>query len=603
MKILLAHNLWADSARSYFDRIISSELPDGVSVTPFVATPNAPASRLSWAELDRRNFFKDKKLMRYRDSLIEAASGADVFWLYNGANFHPDWLALLPKDQLKVFSCFDDPESTHELSASVAPYFDMCLIGNIATLPLYQSVGCKDVHWIPIFPNSLFPVFSKKEFFSQSREHDLIFFGERVSSFRKDRLEILATNFPDGKFHGRGWPAGYINDIARLDYYKNAKIGINIHNSIGPVNSRLFELPGFGTLQICDNKCRLGQIFDLDTEVIGFDTITEAVDLINFYLQPQNELKRLNIAWNGYQKATSCYSHKAIWEKAVNLFSNFDKKQSKNVELPENYLNDIKTEGKKVLFDCSLLYQDVKRVLRTASKHNPQPPILNKDTILSWTARELAPSYLPNDEYGACNFDAKSKRVVDGGHWEWPNMVALNWLVASVVGNSKKILEVGSGTGCFAYEAGADPKRQIICFEADSKARAWAERYRSRPNVVYTDGLLSDVTDDYDLTVAIDVVEHLSNYSSFLNSCSRVSRKSIFTTPNRFREDPPRITPLYEQHVQEWSAGEFYWTLKSFWKYVYLLGMPNPYVPICRPIDVNSSDSQIIAVCSHEELL
>ena len=62
----------------------------------------------------------------------------------------------------------------------------------------------------------------------------------------------------------------------------------------------------------------------------------------------------------------------------------------------------------------------------------------------------------------------------------WPNMIAQNWAVATLVGNAQRIVELGGGTGCFAYEASADPKRFILCSDLDKGAIDWAKKNRSR---------------------------------------------------------------------------------------------------------------------------
>ena len=69
------------------------------------------------------------------------------------------------------------------------------------------------------------------------------------------------------------------------------------------------------------------------------------------------------------------------------------------------------------------------------------------------------------------------------------------------------------------------------------------------------------------------------------------------TTPNRFRETAPKLRPEYPQHVREWSAGEFYYTLKAYWDKVALYAMPDVYIPVLEPIDINSTLTPLIAMC------
>ena len=74
-------------------------------------------------------------------------------------------------------------------------------------------------------------------------------------------------------------------------------------------------LPANGIMQLCDNKAYLGKIFELDKEVVGFETIDEAIDLTRYYLAHDEE--RRQIAAAGWEKATKEYNEIAVFEKAV----------------------------------------------------------------------------------------------------------------------------------------------------------------------------------------------------------------------------------------------------------------------------------------------
>ncbi len=63
---------------------------------------------------------------------------------------------------------------------------------------------------------------------------------------------------------------------------QRTRVGINIHNSTGPINFRTFYLPANGVLQICDNKSHLGRIFELGREVVGYQEIAEAIELCRY---------------------------------------------------------------------------------------------------------------------------------------------------------------------------------------------------------------------------------------------------------------------------------------------------------------------------------
>lgn len=208
--------------------------------------------------------------------------------------------------------------------------------------------------------------------------------------------------------------------------------------------------------------------------------------------------------------------------------------------------------------------------------------------------------YVENPEKGAANLKLKLERQASGGPFEWPNIVAANRAVVGLLGNARSILELGGGTGCFAWEASTDPRRRIVCSEYDRMAHDWALENRSRPNIRYVNGLVDLSEGPFDLVVAIDVIEHLRDFVGFLQFCCKCAPRAILTTPNRQRgaQSDHAGPPQYIYHVREWSAGEFYWVLRCFYRSVKLYAMPDVNVPGVKPIIITSRMTPLIADCS-----
>lgn len=106
-----------------------------------------------------------------------------------------------------------------------------------------------------------------------------------------------------------------VSDKEILEAYRRARIGINLHNSTGPINFRTYTLPANGLMQICDNKYFLGQIFDLGREVIGYSEIEEVPDLVQFYLA--NDEARIRIATAGYERVHHDYNEVSVWQRQM----------------------------------------------------------------------------------------------------------------------------------------------------------------------------------------------------------------------------------------------------------------------------------------------
>jgi len=228
-------------------------------------------------------------------------------------------------------------------------------------------------------------------------------------------------------------------------------------------------------------------------------------------------------------------------------------------------------------------------------------------------------NYQERPEVGAVNFEVKTQRQTAGGYFEQPLIVLLNRGVTSLIEeNEKSILEIGSGTGLFAYETAKDLTRKIVASEFNNGAREWSMSHRSRNNIQYCQYPLSKFScDEFDLVVTIEVIEHLDNYSSFLNDLSLVAPTLIVTTPNKNRSpfDSIENTPMYGEHCREWTAGEFYWVLRCFFDQVDLYTIPdlkkqinnlklnNTYIPQVSGCGILTKEHILIARCQRPSRL
>jgi len=290
----------------------------GFDVEGFCLTLDPPGPCLNFKNLDRRWRYGDRKLLRMYEMLEHALEGKDVFINGPGINLHPEFVASLPV--YTVFQCFDDPENSHNLSRPVAASYDLCLVGNIAEVETYRSWGVKAAEWSPmgLQPTIYNPDLTYEMILSGERGIDLFMMCDRLSPWRRERLDRLSTAFPDAHFFGRGWPRGYLPNDQEIAWLQRSKIGPNLHNSTGPINYRTFYLPANGVMQICDNKSHLAAIYELGTEAVGFDTVDECIDLCRYYLVHDDE--RRQIAANGWKRAVTDYTENAVFSRNVILF-------------------------------------------------------------------------------------------------------------------------------------------------------------------------------------------------------------------------------------------------------------------------------------------
>jgi len=601
LRILLAHVVHSPEVGGWYRRVAEAA-GEGIDVRCFCVTLRPPGPRLGFLELDRRWKRRDPELFAMYRELQAAAEDRDVLLLYNGANIHPEFLACLPT--FNVYCCFDDPESSRDLSAPVAPSFDAVFYGNVASRFQYESWGCRRLAWLPIFtsPTDV----------PDREEGERLILAERTievslvceaNRHRRKRLAALARAFPGARCHGSGWSAGRIGEKEIHDLYARTKIGWNVHNSTGPINRRLFTLPGFGVLQICDNKTGLGQIFRLDREAVGFDTIPEAIEKTRYYLDREED--RREIARNGWLRYWEEYHAGAVWNRIAQQVTSWMADPGVDRNRPVLHLPSGRPSGGESA--AGKAREGLRRVAeagrvllgRHGTGGNPAPEAevprraLDERHILG----EEVFAYRENP--GMPGVNLARERLARGEPFEWPNMLALNWAVTSLIGDARTIVEIGSGTGAFARFAALDPRRSLHCFEEDDFAREWAEKNRASPNVSYFRTYEGNLKNPYDLLVAVDVVEHATDLNGFLSFCAGLAPRAVFTTPNRTAVRGPGDSgpPAYPPHVREFDAGEFYWILRLLYGEVHLYHMPDVNVPWLEPMTIGETGTPIVAHC------
>jgi len=289
----------------------------GFDVEGFCLTLNPPGPHLTFRELDARWRRGDRELLSMYERLEERLQGCDVLLNGAGINLHPEFVERL--GVFTVFQCFDDPESSAILSKPVAAAYDLCLVGNVAEVETYRSWGVRRAEWVPmgLMPGTYDPTLRQEDILEGRRDIDVLMLIDRLSPPRRARMDQMARAFPDGHFYGRGWPRGYLPVGEELAMLRRAKIGPNFHNSTGPINLRLFQLPANGVMQISDNKSHLGTVYELDKEVVGFDTVEECIDLCRYYLA--HDRQRREIAAAGWRRALCDYNEAAAFAWRVRV--------------------------------------------------------------------------------------------------------------------------------------------------------------------------------------------------------------------------------------------------------------------------------------------
>ena len=272
-------------------------------------------------KLDQKWRTQSADLMSRYGELAEKLRDVDVLIAAGGSMLHPEFLRQL--STFNVFLCADDPESSAVLSQPVAAAFDFCCVANIACVNDYVRWGVRHAAWLPhpVFAHVIDRTITEERLLTGTREVDLVMCCERIYgvSDRAQRLERLYREFPQAILRGKGWAGGFISEGELLGLYRRARIGWNLHNSIGPANTRMMMLPALGVMQICDCSENLGKVFKLGEEVIGFDTMDECVDATRYYLAHEDE--RCRVALAGWKRVLADYTEEKWWHRLLNYIA------------------------------------------------------------------------------------------------------------------------------------------------------------------------------------------------------------------------------------------------------------------------------------------
>ena len=80
----------------------------------------------------------------------------------------------------------------------------------------------------------------------------------------------------------------------------------------------MYEATGIGTLLLTDNKKNLSEIFIPGIEVIAYDSVADAIEKANYYLQ--NEEERIIIAKKGQQRTHENYNYIKTVSRMIEYF-------------------------------------------------------------------------------------------------------------------------------------------------------------------------------------------------------------------------------------------------------------------------------------------
>src|SRR3989475_12692029 len=223
---------------------------------------------------------------------------------------------------------FDDEWRFSSYSKYWIPYLDYCVTNAISVAPTYRQLGARVIQTVP---NS--GVAIDVDWAHLEEGYDLAFVGSTRTADRRRYLDEFRINNTPVNVFGEGH-GGYVPFERMLDIFRTSRINLNFSKAgsypwVRQIKGRVFQVCLAGGFLLTEYAPGIEKYFELDKEVVCFDSAKEVVDKVRYYLNHEEE--RRVIARAGWERATreytSCCMVAKVFEEVEENFVKGDKNQ------------------------------------------------------------------------------------------------------------------------------------------------------------------------------------------------------------------------------------------------------------------------------------
>lgn len=157
----------------------------------------------------------------------------------------------------------------------------------------------------------------------------LYYLLEISKKLRLEKLTDRISVFGYGRSYIKGYSAKLLESnnpprygIDMYNLFNMSKIVLNIHIGIAGEyagNMRLFEVTGIGSCLLTDNKRNMSELFDVDKEVVVYDSPEDCINKIKWLLD--NEEERIRIARAGQKKTLESHTVEARCKSIIDIIN------------------------------------------------------------------------------------------------------------------------------------------------------------------------------------------------------------------------------------------------------------------------------------------
>ncbi len=279
-------------------------------------------------------FYEDYTYENLQKRIIETANNRKpdcIFTILQKEQISIETLNILKKQNFFTVNFFgDDQWRFDNWSSKFAPYYSVCITTDKFSIDKYKAIGQHNVirsQWASLD--------SQVSYEKIDYQYDVSFIGG-INPYRKWFVKELSKRGIKVHCFGNGWNNGRVTYKEMEEIFLTSKINLNISNSTNydmryiisslraflstvksiikggknssQIKARNFEIPVQGGFQLTDYVPTIEDYFDIGKELICYNNIDEAENLINYYLKHENE--RENIKILGIKKARENHTFK-----------------------------------------------------------------------------------------------------------------------------------------------------------------------------------------------------------------------------------------------------------------------------------------------------
>lgn len=429
-----------------------------------------------------------------------------------------------------------------------------------ALIKQYEELGVRNTGfwWVGTDPDIFYPR-------ERGKTYDIAFMANNYSTDawgeHNPRLELVNAIVGKGfnlHIFGNNWeylshlPNVHIHPFVDLEKFAKAcsaakiTLGINAVNNVRMYASwrRTLNSMASGAFHLAHYVPGLEDVFENKKHLVWFNSVPEAIELIEYYLAHDEERER--IAEAGRQEVLAHHT----WDIRI----------AEMMRIYEDYK----------LCSSSRLDDYDKRVRSGQYKENPE---LDSDAVEALLTRWRRGRFL---------LEPAQRKMYEN--------------VAKLV-KGLDVCDVGCGSGLGSLILAQEAK-SVVGIEKTRSSTEFAQKCFPVKNIKYIN---EDITQSsypdysFEAVIAIEVIEHVFDYHAALTTMKRILKNGgrlYISSPNRNAPGFPQDRPKNKHHVREWTIGEFYKILSSYFKGIEIFDFT-----LTHRQELNSTITPLIAVC------